>query len=538
MISLSLFSSIALSFASPQKADLPPLMTGIGTYHRMVHTSNQQAQKYFDQGMSLFYAFHKATSTKFFIAAQKLDPKCAMAYWGEALSYAPDINFTTVDERAAKNALAALEKAKPLARPGIESDLIDAGLARYNGTDRASLDSAYREKMKVLASKYSKDADVVSLYAESILILSPWNQWTLDGKAKPGTEEAMLVLRHALKLSPKHLMANHLWIHTVEGGPHPEEAIPSSDLLSKIAPNLGHLVHMPSHIYVRTGRWNDAIVQNRKAIITDRNFAAKRGLQPTYLPYMGHNRMMMAFAGTMNGSYASAQWAFSDWKTLIPEAMLKEMAMYLDSMMAMPLDVEKRFGHWDKILAAPEPAEYLPISRTTWHADRAVAFAATHRLDEAKKELEAFVEQRKKVNPEGPFGNNVAGKVLDVYEHLTIGEIKVQEGDMEEGIAELKKAVEIEDQLRYNEPPDWLQPCRHTLGAAYLRANKPIEAILVYKRDLQITRENGWSTLGIAKAYQQLGDAKNASKWMRRYHRIWAEDGEKVSSSCMCLPGK
>ncbi len=504
----------------------------------MVHTSNQQAQKYFDQGMSLFYAFHKATSTKFFIAAQKLDPKCAMAYWGEALSYAPDINFTTVDERAAKNALAALEKAKPLARPGIESDLIDAGLARYNGTDRASLDSAYREKMKVLASKYSKDADVVSLYAESILILSPWNQWTLDGKAKPGTEEAMLVLRHALKLSPKHLMANHLWIHTVEGGPHPEEAIPSSDLLSKIAPNLGHLVHMPSHIYVRTGRWNDAIVQNRKAIITDRNFAAKRGLQPTYLPYMGHNRMMMAFAGTMNGSYASAQWAFSDWKTLIPEAMLKEMAMYLDSMMAMPLDVEKRFGHWDKILAAPEPAEYLPISRTTWHADRAVAFAATHRLDEAKKELEAFVEQRKKVNPEGPFGNNVAGKVLDVYEHLTIGEIKVQEGDMEEGIAELKKAVEIEDQLRYNEPPDWLQPCRHTLGAAYLRANKPIEAILVYKRDLQITRENGWSTLGIAKAYQQLGDAKNASKWMRRYHRIWAEDGEKVSSSCMCLPGK
>ena len=532
LVSISLANSSQIS---------PPFMTGIGTFHKRISTNNPLAQRYFDQGMSLFYAFHKATSTKFFQAAESHDTKCAMAYWGEALSYAPDINFSSVDELSSKAAIAALEKAKPLAKPGLESDLISAGLLRYMvpaPTDRAALDKAYRERMKELYTKYPQDADVAALYAESILILTPWHQWTPDGKPTPGTEEAMDVIQHALKLSPNHLMANHLWIHTVEAGPHPETALGSSDLLCTLAPSLGHLVHMPSHIYVRTGRWTQAIRQNRLAILTDREFAKKRGLQPTYLPYMGHNRMMLAFAATMNGSYKSAQWAFSDWQTLIPAPMLKEMAPMIDWMMGMPLDVEKRFGHWEKILSAPEPADYLPISRATWHADRAVAYAATHRLADANREYETFLDLRKKISADAVWGNNIAPKVLDVHEHLVKGEILVQQDSMDEAIAELTKAVAAEDQLSYDEPPDWLQPCRHTLGAALLKANKSVDAILVYKRDLEITRDNGWSTLGIAKAYQKLGDAKNSAKWMGRYRRIWSSDGEKISSSCLCLPEK
>jgi tetratricopeptide (TPR) repeat protein len=536
----TLFVSANLIFpVATQKS--PQLMTGIGSFHKQVSTTNPLAQKYFDQGMSLFYAFHKATSTKFFQAAERLDPNCAMAYWGEALSYAPDINFSSVDEPSSKAAIDALATAKSLATPGLESDLVSASQLRYQipaPTDRSALDKAYQGKMKELYAKYPKDADVASLYAESILILSPWHQWTSDGKPMPGTEEAMAVIQHALRLSPNHLMANHLWIHTVEAGPHPETALQSSDLLCSLAPKLGHLVHMPSHIYVRTGRWKQAIEQNRLAILTDREFASKRGLQPTYLPYMGHNRMMLAFAATMNGSYKSAQWAFSDWQTLIPVPMLKEMAPLLDWTMAMPLDVEKRFGHWDKILASPEPPDYLPITRVAWHADRAVAFAATHKLEEANREYETFLELRKKVAADAIWGNNVAPNVLDVHEHLVKGEILLQQDSINEAVAELTKAVAAEDKLSYDEPPAWIQPCRHTLGAALLKAKRPVDAILVYKRDLEATRENGWSTLGIAKAYEQLSDAKNAAKWMKRYRKIWSPDGEKVSSSCLCLPSK
>ena len=464
-----------------------------------------------------------------------------MAYWGEALSYAPDINVPAVDDEASKLALAALAKAKALAKPGLETDLVDAESARYQSpapTSRSALDQAYSKKMQALYAKYPKDADIASLYAESILILSPWNQWTPDGKPTAGTMDAVDVLKHALKLDPKHLMANHLWIHTVEAGPHPEDGLPSANLLCTIAPNLGHLVHMPSHIYVRTGNWQQAIRQNQLAVETDRDFTARRGLLPTYLPYMGHNRMMLAFAGTMNGSYKAASLAFSDWNQLLPEEVVKPMAPFLDWIVGMPLDVEKRFGHWDKVLSAPEPPEYLPITRSGWHSDRAVALAATHKFDEAQKEYDAFLAQRSKVSSGAVFGNNTANAVLDVHQHLALGEILIQRGKASEGLQELEKAVASEDQLRYDEPPDWIQPCRHTLGAALLSAGKPQEAIVVYKADLAKTRDNGWSTLGISKAYEVMGDKKAAAKWMAKFKKIWSPEAERATSSCLCLPGK
>ncbi|MBS1716878.1 MAG: hypothetical protein JSS72_04000 [Armatimonadetes bacterium] len=535
----SFLAIAALALVSGPKP--PALLTGAGDYHKPVATQSALAQKYFDQGLALFYAFHKTNSGTFFEEAARLDPTCAMAYWGIAMSCAPDINFTAVDDESSKKAIAALEKAKALAKPGLEADLINACALRYASpapADRSALDKAYADRMRELYKKYPNDPDVASLYAEAILILSPWHQWEPDGKPVPGTTEAMDVLRHAMKLSPKHLMANHLWIHTVEAGPHPELATGSADLLCKLTPTLGHLVHMPSHIYVRTGKWNQAIEQNREAIISDRAFVAKRGLPPTYLPYMGHNRMMMAYAGAMNGSYKAAEWAFSDWNTLVPPDIMKQMAPILDWIVGMPLDVEKRFGHWDKVLSAPEPPEFLPITRTSWHADRAVAYAALKRHAEAQAEFDKFMELKKAVPRDAVFGNNTAGPVLDVYEHLTRGELLVQQDKMDESIAELRKAVEAEDQLRYDEPPDWIQPCRHTLGAALLKAHKPVDAILVYKEDLRRINGNGWSTLGLANAYKQLGDQKNAAKWMAQYKAIWSKDGEPATSSCLCLPNK
>jgi tetratricopeptide (TPR) repeat protein len=530
---------VAICLLKPDLHPRPPLLKGIGNYSRPIHTTNPLAQTYFDQGLALFYAFHKQTSTAYFKEAERLDPHCAMAFWGEALSYAPDINFPTVDAPTSELAVKALTRAKSLAEPGHEEDLIDASQGRYAvpaPTERSALDQAYSTRMAALWAKYPNDPDVASLYAESLLILTPWHQWNPDGSPLPATQTTINVLREAKRLSPKHLMANHLWIHTLEGGPNAAAALDSADLLCKLTPALGHLVHMPSHIYVRTGQWDKAIRQNRLAIISDRAFLAKRGPLASYLPYLGHNRMMLAYAGMMNGSYRSTQYAFADWNEVIPPSILKEMAPLVDWMHGMPVDVEKRFGHWSKVLAFPEPPNYLPISRCTRLADRSVAIAALHRPAEADLEFTKFLAQKGKIPRDTTYGNNTAGDVLDVYEHLARGEILIQKGRLNAGIAELKRAVLTEDQLRYDEPPDWLQPCRHTLGAALLKAKRYKEAEAVYQEDLKRIPANGWSLLGMAKATKAEGLRSKSSAWMAKYLKVWSKDGEKQNSSCPCIP--
>lgn len=533
-----MIQSFLLLVASATANSAPPLLTGIGNYHKPVATKSALAQKYFDQGLALFYAFHKQTSTKYFVEAERQDPTCAMAYWGEALSYAPDINFPTVDDSTSKKAIAALEKAATLAHPGEEQDLIQAMIGRYQTPapqDRSALDAGYREKMRALYAKYPNDPDVASLYAESILILSPWNQWKADGTPQPGTLEAIDVIHHAIDLSPNHLMANHLLIHTLEGGPRAAEALSSADKLCRLTPALGHLVHMPSHIYVRTGRWAQGIQQNRLAVISDRKFIEKHGLPETYLPYMVHNRMMLAYAGMMNGDYAATQWAFSDYHELVPAAALQQMAFAFDWTQGAPFDVEKRFGHWEKLLAMPEPAKPLFVTRAIRHADRSVALAVLGRSADAEAEFQAFLAARKEVPANYVFGNNTTGMVLDVYERLTSGELLIQNGKLEEGIARLREAVAAEDQLGYDEPPDWLQPCRHTLGAALLKAGKPAEAKEVYLEDLRRIPENGWSLLGLSQAEAALGNSTMSKAWQSRYRAIWAKNAEAQASSCACL---
>ncbi len=308
MLLTCLISLASLSSTSP----LPRLLTGIGDYHRPVGTSRPLAQKYFDQGLALFYAFHKAQSAKFFEAATTVDPRCAMAWWGRALAEAPDINFGDVDDAAATRAVAAIAMARRFAKPGLESELVQAQGLRYVSPapkNRSQLDKAYADRMRWVYKRHPSDPDVACLFAEALMILNPWHQWEPDGRPVTGTLEAVAAIRHALALSPRHLMANHLLVHVLEGSNHPEQALRAADLLCNLAPSLGHLVHMPSHIYVRVGYWGSAITQNRKAIVSDRAFAKARGASPTYLPYTVHNRMMLAYAAMMNGAYSDAAWA-------------------------------------------------------------------------------------------------------------------------------------------------------------------------------------------------------------------------------------
>lgn len=529
--------SLILFVARPALSK-PPLLTGIGHYHRAVATKSALAQKYFDQGLALFYAFHKSTSTKYFQEAERLDPGCAMAYWGEALSYAPDINFPVVDEATSKKAIAATAKAVELAKKPEEKDLAAAMVGRYATpapADRSALDAAYRKRMEALYRKYPKDPDVASLYAESILILSPWNQWKKDGAPQAGTLEALDVVKRTLKRSPSHLMANHLLIHILEGGPRAAEATGAADKLCSLAPSLGHLVHMPSHIYVRTGKWRQGIEQNRKAIISDRAFVREHGMPQTYLPYMVHNRMMLAYAGMMNGDYASARWALSDYGSLVPRAVQQRQAAVLDWTQAMPYDVEKRFGHWQKLVSMPEPPEPLFISRSIYHADRSVAFAALGDRERAEKEFDAFASERKRIPANYAFGNNDPKSVLDVYERFTTAELAIQRGDLKASVESLKSATAGEDQLGYDEPPDWLQPCRHTLGAVLVKLGRGEEARNVYLDDLRRKPGTAWSLLGMSQAWEASGDKKQAAVWLARYRKVWAKGTEAPPSSCACL---
>ncbi len=535
-----LLASICLNFIKSQFAS-PPLLTGIGNYHRRVDTRNSKAQTYFDQGLALLYAFHKSESGRYFAEATQLDPNCAMGWWGQAMAVGPDINFTGVNAEASKTAIAALGHARNVSKNPLESALIQAASLRFSPSapeNRMSLDKAYASQMARLYRAHKHDPDVASLYAESLLILSPWHQWERSGKPVAGTMDAIAALQQALKDSPDHLMANHLWIHTMEASPHPELALPQADKLCQLAPKLGHLVHMPSHIYIRTGRWDQSIFQNDKAITSDRAFAKVHGLAPTYLGYLAHNRMMLAFSANMNGNYVKAKNALADWTQIMPADKLKAFAPMIDGLYWMPLETEKRFGNWTTILRAPEPADCLPISRAMRHYVRAIAYAALHRPAEADRELSAFLAAKAAIKPDAPVLNNTAGDIFSIAEHQARGELMVLTGKLNAGILELKKAVAFEDQLNYDEPPDWLQPTRHTLGAALLKAGKPTEAQAVYLQDLNGFPGNAWSTLGMSQAYAALGNQKLAASWRSKYLKIWSKADPLVDTSCLCLPGK
>lgn len=531
--------ALLAAFAACGQDTLPPLKAGMGSYQRKIHTSSPKAQAYFDQGLAMLYAFHKSTSHRSFLAATTLDPKCAMAWWGAAMALGPDINFGTVTEEATKNAQKELLKAADCAQDEWERDLITTTQFRFANADskqRAKLDKDYSNSLAKLYKKYPNDPDVACLYAESLLILSPWNNWTTDGKPKPGTLEAKSALKKALKESPNHLMANHLWIHTLEASPSPQDAVPQADRLCKLAPGLGHLVHMPSHIYLRVGQWDKAVLQNDLAIKSDTRFF--KGVTPdtAYQPYMAHNHMMLTYAACMNGNKAMATATMAAFRNMVPESVVKNLAPILDAGFWMPYEVEIRFGEWDKVLAEPEVPSYLPVTVAMRCAARAVAYAAKHQPTQAKIEYGKFCEHRKLIPDDTIVGLNSAKSIFGIADNLVQGEIEAQEKDYASAIKHLGEGIKIEDQLSYDEPPDWIQHVRHTLGAVLLQKGDPTASLLVYKEDLERHPHNVWSLMGCSQAYAALHQPAESLKWKKQFNDIWADKSAPVTSSCLCLP--
>lgn len=518
-----------------------PLLQGLGPHRRAVKGCSPSARQYFDQGLALLYAFNHDEALRSFREAGRLSPSCAMAHWGVAAANGPHINFPIVPEPRAKEAWEALQLAEAHAAQAseVEQALIAAQRKRYADpppADRAPLDRAYAEAMREVAKQYPNDADVQALFAEAMMDLRPWDLWTADGKPQEGTPEIVATLERALAKSPKHLLANHLLIHAIEASPEPQKADGAAERLRALAPGLGHLVHMPTHIDVRLGRWEKAIASNAKAIAADTAYRAKSGKQGFYNLYMAHNRHLLTFAAMMSGQSKLALGTIAEMVKQIPDDWLKENAGFADGFVGMPVEVLIRFGRWDELLAVPEPPEHLPVSRSLRLYGRGVALASTGKAAEARAEEKAFLAQKAKVPAEATFGNNGAADLLGVAEKLLAGEIAYREGKHDLAVAELTEAVAREDKLRYDEPPDWIQPVRHALGAVLLELGRAADAESVYRVDLKRAPGNVWALHGLAESHRlQKKDAE--AKATDAQLRVAMKNADvKLTSSCMCLP--
>lgn len=544
LVSLVLTVSCAGPAAPPPVESGPeiPLYEGLGPHARAVTTSSPEAQKYFDQGLNFLYGFNHDEAIRAFKKAAEFDRSCAMAHWGIAYANGPHINNPVVPESREKAAYEAVAIARQHldGATAVEKALVEALASRYawpQPEDRGPLDGAFAEAMKGVWEAHPDDADVGALYAEALMDLHPWDLWNHDGTPKEWTPPIVELLEEVLAKAPSHPLALHLYIHAVEASSEPGRADAAADALRDLMPGLGHMVHMPSHIDVRRGRWEEAIVANTKAMAADHAYQEKSPQQGFYRLYMAHNHHMRAFAAMMVGKSALALDSVREMVAEMPEDWLRENAMWADGWVAMPIEVLMRFGRWEEILAEPEPPEYLPLSRALRHYARGVAYAAMEKVEEARAEQKAFLEARTKVSPDATFGNNKSTDILGVAEDLLEGEILYRAGEQEKGFAALREAVKREDALRYDEPPDWIQPVRHPLGAALLQSGRYAEAEQVFREDLAKLPGNGWSLFGMGRALRLQGKEDEAAAYEAKFAEAWKEADVKIASPCFCQRG-
>ena len=525
---LTLGCVVPIAVAQTTSPDVP-LYDNLGTYHYEVTTSTPLAQRYFDQGLRLYYAFNHAEAIRAFEEAARLDPHCAMCYWGIALALGPNIN-APLDSAAGVAADAAIRQA--VAREGNgdarERALIRALASRYVAvppSDRASLDSAYARAMGDVARQYQSDLEAATLYAEALMDLSPWRYWTREGEPRPDTPEILAQLERVTAANPDHPGANHFYIHAVEAV-QPERAVAAAERLAGLMPGAGHLVHMPGHIYVRVGRYVDAIKANEHAVHADESYI--RDQNPAFGIYVAgyypHNYDFLAFAASMVGRSAQAIGAADKLPSLVPVEMLHAPGMtFLQHHRTRNLQLRIRFGRWDEILAMPAPPQDLPHARAMWHYARGRALAGRGEVSAAEAEL-AHVRAAA-ADPElAPLRLefNTAGAVLGIATEALAGHIAAAREDFGAAVDHLREAARREDALVYGEPPDWTVPVRQELGRVLLAAGRAAEAEQAFREDLERFPENGWSLAGLAQALRALGKAEEADAIAARFTIAWS----------------
>ncbi len=527
-MALPLLAAMLLATVVSSPADSVPLYTDLGNHHHAINSRTPGTQEYFDQGLRLVFAFNHGEAIRAFTEAARRDPACAICYWGIALAYGPHVN-APMDSAASVAAYKALSRAAELA-PGAsraEQGYIRALSARYAMSpppDRSSLDSAYARAMAELARQHPTDLDAATLYAESMMDLRPWNYWKKDGSPYPGTEIIIGQLERVIAADPDHPGACHYFIHAVEAV-NPARAIPCAERLASLMPGAGHMVHMPGHIYIRVGRYNDAINANVHAVHTDESYIAAEHPSGVYpMGYYPHNYHFLSFASSMAGRSAQAIDAGRKLSAAIPAEVARQVPAFE---LLIPYDrlVLVTFGRWDDILALPLPPEDLRMSSGLAQYARGVAFAARNQWDDANGALAIVTRIAEGTTPADQAamtaGEGENKKVIDIAMHALMGEIAGRRGELEQAAAHYRQAVSIEDSFNYVEPPQWYYPLRQSLGAILLKAGKPAEAEAVYREDLRRFPENGWSLFGLAASLRAEGRAADAAQVDQRQVSAW-----------------
>jgi tetratricopeptide (TPR) repeat protein len=508
-------------------------MTGLSDLTHPIATTNPEAQKYFDMGLSLSFAFNKEEAERAFRKAAELDPKAAMPQWGIACALGPDIN-TSRDPARDKGAAEAIGKARALAAgaPEAERDYIEAMAVRYSTDPKADLrklDEAYRDAMKSLVAKYPDDLDAATIYAESIMDLSPWKFWGPDGKPAADTPEIVALLESVMRRDPGHIGANHLYIHAVEASPHPEKALASARRLETAAPAAGHLVHMPGHIYLRTGDFVDTVRMNEKAVAADDAFFKDFGKSAMYpIMYATHNSHFVAYGAMMAGmkekAVAAADRVAAEMRAATPPGPLDPvMGPFLEMYGAVEITSRWRFGMWDEILKLPAPDPRFVIDTALWHAARGVAQAAKKNRALALEEQKAFRTQREKIPPTWAHAFSPAQDFLVVAGYILQARLLEAVSDKDGAIASWNAAVQGADNLPYNEPPEWFYPVRESHGAALLRSGRAAEAEKVLRADLEKHPRNARSLFGLWKALEAQKKTADAALVKRQFEAAWKD---------------
>ena len=517
-----------------------PLFDGMGDHTHPITTNNKYVQRYFDQGLTIDFAFNHAESARSFRAGQTLDPNCAMCFWGEALALGPNINVTSngsviMADQERLAAYEAIQKAVSLKNKVSEKerDFIDALATRYNGdtaSPRGPLDLAYAEAMRELSNKYPEDDDAASLFAESLMNTMPWDYWIDADSPKPLTVEAIETLEKVMARNPRHPMALHLYIHAVESSSQPERAEAAADILLDLVPGAGHLVHMPSHIYWRVGRYADASESNIMAAAVDEAYIAACNAQGFYpAAYYPHNIHFLWASSSMEGR---SEIAIEAGEKVAKNVRLEMIDQFpgVEFFKTVPMLSLVQFGLWDRVLELDPPAERLEYANAIWHYARSVAYSNKGNIESAQKEQQ-MIESLKDTNDVLHLDSIYypASMLLEIADSLALGEIAISNNDYQSAIQYFANAVSVQDTLPYTEPPFWYYPTRLSLGKAYLLSDQADEAEAVFKENLKRYPRNGWALYGLIQALETQN--KDSSMVQEQFDIIWQNADVELTSS-------
>jgi len=513
--------------AAPSKPKSATLMTGYGNWHHPVSTKNAQAQAFFDQGLRLIYAFNHDEAARSFQRAAELDPKLAMAYWGVAEAVGPNYNDPASQDRFAQ-AHTAIAKAETLAADASESDkaYIAALAKRFPADPKSDLRAAaeqFRDALREVVKRFPDDLDAATLLAEAGMNLHPWGLWRPDGTPEEGTDEIVSALESVIRREPNHLGAIHYYIHTVEASSTPERALAGANRLAQLAPAAGHIVHMPAHIYIRTGDYQAALQTNQKAALVDQAYIKTGAAEGIYsMMYYSHNLHFIAMAAAMNGNYLESRRGAQLLAANVGPHV-KEMPP-LGGFMTVPLAVEVRFHKWNEILKTPQPDPAMQTATVFWHFARGLALAGTGKLDEAEAEHKIVAEVEEKTPPEAIFQmpiNNKTKDILKIAENVLGAKISLAKNDMDATVNQLRAAVATQDLLKYDEPQDWFYPVRESLGAVLLKIGDNAGAEEVFRADLDRNPRNPRSLFGLEQALKAMDKAYDAGFVRKQFDASW-----------------